>query len=129
MSKTPQQKYNNSVKRLQKRADTLLQEINRILNKVCDYCGKECTVGHHYFPKSVSSVLRYDIKNIIPLCNGCHFAHHNGDPRIHANVIDKRGLFWHNALEKKKETYTKVNKDYYEKMILKLEKELNETKQ
>ena len=37
---------------------------------------------HHHVPKSRSSFLRYDGKNLVPLCGGDHFKHHNGDPSV-----------------------------------------------
>lgn len=98
------------------KCDRLLQEINRKINKRCEVCGKHTTVGHHFFPKSVSSALRYDWDNIIPLCNGCHFKHHNGNPTIHAVVIGKRGLFWYDNLEKKRHKIIKISISYYKKI-------------
>lgn len=110
----------NPLKTLQNKADRLLQEKNRRENKYCEYCGNECQVGHHYFPKSTSSALRYDMNNIIPLCNGCHMRHHNGDPRVHAQITLIRGEKWYANLLRDKEKITKVSQSYYKEIIEKL---------
>lgn len=103
----------------QKKADKVFQKwlISRHPN--CELCGKPAQCGHHYFPKSVASALRYDESNMIPICQGHHFRHHNGDPRIHAEVLEIRGMDWHNNLKKKKEQIIKVGIKYYQSIIKK----------
>ena len=71
----------NKIKTLRNKADKLYQELGREMYKNC-FCGKPYSCLHHHQPKSRSSALRYDIKNGVPTCQGCHFAHHNGDPDI-----------------------------------------------
>jgi len=85
--------------RLMKKADKLLQELGRIVYDTCLSCKKQSSVLHHYIPKSRSSFLRYNLKNCIPLCNGCHFAHHNGDPKIHNRINEALGKEWYQELE------------------------------
>jgi len=70
------------VKRLKKACDRLLQDVCRAKQKQCESCGKPAVVGHHHCPCSRSSNLRYDWSNIVLLCQGCHFLHHNGDSEI-----------------------------------------------
>ncbi len=105
------------LRRLQRKCDKALQECNRDANDYCEYCGRECTVGHHFFAKSMASALRYDIKNIIPLCAGCHLRHHMGDPRIHATILIKRGDEWWKDLIRRKEAVTKVSQKYYKEIL------------
>ena len=83
--------------------------------------GLPTDVGHHFFPKSVASALRYEPKNMIPLTGGEHFRHHNGDPRIHAIVIQRRGMKWYKDLEKEKVKIIKPSKSYYLAIIEKYE--------
>ena len=59
--------------------------------------------------------------NIISLCNGCHFSHHNGNPVIHANVVHKRGHIWYKDLLKNKEKIVKPSQTYYKQIIYNLE--------
>lgn len=99
------------------KADKAMQEHYRAKNLACEYCGKPAQTMHHFFPKSRASALRYHEPNLIPICNGCHFAHHNGDPRIHAKIIEKRGMKWYKDLLKKKEEITKANQGYYKSII------------
>ena len=98
----------------QKKCDKRLQEKGRALYPCCEVCGKPMSCLHHFFPKSVSSRLRYDWDNLIPICNFCHMRHHMAnDPTIHARVIQKRGLKWYEMLLKKKYEGIKVNVAYY----------------
>jgi 5-methylcytosine-specific restriction endonuclease McrA len=109
---------------LQKKADKVLQETIRKLYPFCEVCGKPTQVGHHFFPKSISSRLRYVMDNIAHLCNGCHMRHHQaGDPRIHETIKRNRGGDkWFDRLEKMKSEYVKVDKFFYENAIIELEK-------
>ena len=109
---------------LRHRCDKLLQEVVRSLNNKCLVCGKIISCGHHYFPKSTSSALRYDLENIIPLCVGCHFSHHNGNPEIHNAINEIKGKEWlENLRIKKKNLFIKESLEYYqniEKSLLKI---------
>ncbi len=107
----------NPLKTLQNQADRLIQEKGRRKYKNCEYCGGEMNCLHHFFPKSVSSALRYDWDNLIPICSGCHMQHHNGDPRIHAQIILKRGEKWYKNLLRDKEKITKPSQMYYQAII------------
>lgn len=84
----------------QKVCDRMMQDIQRKRIPNCEVCGKKNEVGHHYHTKSMSSYLRYDWRNLIPLCHGCHFKHHKmSDPAIHNTVNYKRGQDWVTSLE------------------------------
>lgn len=94
-----------------------MQEWGRLKYKLCLICGKEMTCLHHYYPKSTSNRLRYDEDNLIPICNGCHFSHHNGNPDIHNTVNKVKGNAWLKRLQKKREGYLKTNITYYKERI------------
>lgn len=104
-----------------KKADKAMQEYYRKQDLKCEYCGRPANIKHHFFPKSRASVLRYYELNLISLCQGCHFAHHNGDPRIHVEIIRQRGNKWYNNLLKEKNKIIKPNKKYYLDLIQKYE--------
>jgi len=111
--------------KLRNQADRLYQEIGTLLYKKCLICGGKLSCLHHYFPKSTSAGLRYDKDNLIPICQGCHFRHHNGDPRIQNAINEIKGKEWLTRLAKKKyEDYPKQNKQYYE-LIIKQYGEIN----
>lgn len=112
----------NPLKTLREEADKEYQ-LHRARQKPkmpCESCLKLSQVYHHFFPKSTSNRLRYDLRNAIPLCGGCHWKHHCGDPSIHARIIEKRGMDWYNQLEKDRRELVKVNKQFYEEAICKL---------
>jgi len=108
-----------------KKADKAMQEWGRRTYSKCLICGGKLSCLHHYFPKSTSAGLRYDKDNLIPICQGCHFRHHNGDPRIQNAINEIKGKEWLTRLAKKKyEDYPKQNKQYYE-LIIKQYGEIN----
>lgn len=112
--------------KLQKDCDTRMQQIGTQLNPKCEVCGKPVSCMHHFFPKSVSSALRYDWDNLIPICNGCHNRHHQAnDPRIHETIRQKRGGdVWYERLLRKKYIDVRVNREYYATVMEKLENHL-----
>ena len=113
------------IKRLRKKADRLLQGIIRRERPVCEVCGKPTYAGHHFFPVKSSSELRYDFKNIVALCGGCHVRHHRGNnPEIHAKIIRDRGDDWFDDLFSRKATLRNRNKPYYLEQIAALEARL-----
>ena len=105
------------IKTLRNRADRLCQENGRHKYKTCLICDNPISCLHHYFPKSMSSALRYDEDNLIPLCSYHHFSHHNSNPEVHNLVNSILGDKWLKDLTKKKHTIVKTNKGYYLKVI------------
>lgn len=128
MKKTPlKRKSKSSISKLQKTADKLLQEVIRFLYKKCEACGAQNQVGHHWIEKSRSSFLRYDLRNIIPLCTSCHAKIHNvfgnsimGGMNIVEKIIKIRGKKWKEEMDKLQPEYIKVNNAFYEDNIEKL---------
>ena len=113
------------IKRLRKRADTLLQKIVRLEHPRCEVCGKLAQAGHHFFPKGSAAELRYDFQNIVSLCNGCHVRHHRGcNPEIHAKVIQDRGFEWYDDLYSRKAIPRMRGEGYYQGVIDMLEARL-----
>ena len=102
---------------LRNKSDKLMQEYYRKQSLFCEGCGKPAVCMHHFFTKSTSSALRYYEPNLIAVCAGCHLAHHNGDPRLHAAVMQKRQLGWYSSLLIEKQRIIRINKGYYQKII------------
>jgi len=107
-----------------KKADKALQQLYRLNHTTCEICGNTISCAHHYFPKSSAGNLRYNFLNLISICQGCHFSHHNGNPEIHNEVNKNRGEEWLKELrEIKKVPIVNCNtKKYYQEK----EKELLE---
>lgn len=109
----------------QKKADSLLQDINRASGGHCEVCGGENQVLHHYITKALSSFLRYEFKNGIKLCRSCHFTHHfQEDAHIMETVERKRGSEWVDWIEQHRRLEQMTGVKYYREMCEKLEKEL-----
>ena len=129
MKKTPlKRKSKSTTSKLQNVADKLLQEANHILHKKCEACGGENQVGHHWIEKSRSSFLRYDLRNIIPLCNSCHSKIHNifgnsivGGLNIAEKIISIRGKKWKTEMDRLQSEYVKTDISFYQANIEKLE--------
>ena len=116
-----------TIKSLRAACDALIQQINRKKYEKCFICGSSNQVAHHFFPKSVSSFLRYNAENLVPLCNGCHMRlHQSGDPRYEQMIVSQKGEAWYQKLENHARDYIKVDRIYYEEIKLRLEKEYNE---
>lgn len=99
-------------KKTQKNCDDLLTPIIKKRHPNCLLCGKYTQVAHHFIRKSVSSKLRYEFDNLIPLCNGCHFRlHHVDEGGYVGRIIKIKGQDWFNSIEKTKREYTKHNYD------------------
>lgn len=61
-----------------KKLDALYPKLS--IGKRCYFCGKKATQQHHIRPRS-NYLLRYDIQNLLPVCNDCH-------EHIHAKKIN-----------------------------------------
>ena len=83
-------------------------------------------VAHHHVHKSKSSALRYEIDNLIPLCNHCHLVLHNNESYWASVIVKIRGLEWFGELEKVKNKIVKTNRQWYEEHYLKLKAKLDE---
>lgn len=111
-----------------KKADKLLQELGRLKFSQCEVCGQPMSCLHHYYPKSSAGNLRYNLLNLIPICQSCHFKHHNGNPDIHNTVNKKRGSHWLRDLQTAKliPNYQCNTKSYYEQVAEDLKKQIQE---
>jgi hypothetical protein len=96
-------------KRTQKQCDALLTPLIKLLNPYCMLCGQSTQVAHHHVHKSKSLVLRYNIDNLIPLCNGCHFKLHLNESYWASKIVETRGIEWFQYLDKEKNKIIKPN--------------------
>lgn len=74
------------------------KEITRLTKMPCIICGLP-GFGHHFIPKSRSSFLRHDMRNLFPLCSGHHMfsneiaPHSNNAMAVHAFVEHVKKCF------------------------------------
>ncbi len=78
----------------------------------CIFCGRnDQTTFHHYIPKSRSLILRFDVKNGVPMCNMREHAklHHYGTPdevrELCEQIRKVRGKEWCEYIDKQKNTH------------------------
>jgi 5-methylcytosine-specific restriction endonuclease McrA len=109
-----------SLKKLRDKADSLLTPLCKKISPNCEACNQPTQVGHHWIEKSRSSFLRYDMRNLIALCNPCHAKIHNrfgnsvvGGLDVAEIIIKKRGRAWKNQLDKDQQIHQAVNKSFY----------------
>ena len=125
-------KSKSETSKLQSKADKLLTPIIKKLHPKCEACGSDTEVAHHWIEKSRSSNLRYDLRNLIPLCHSCHAKIHNrfgnsimGSLDVADVIRQKRGEDWYNQIRIDGQKIIKVNKEWYEAHLDRLEKELD----
>ena len=107
-----------SIATLRRKADRLYQQVGMKDNPPCLICDKPASCLHHYIPKSQSANLRYDKKNGVPICMGCHLKHHlSGDPYIMETILKKRGQAWADDLQARRRIIRKFNKGYLRGVI------------
>ena len=111
--------------KIQKECDTLMQEVGKLKYPRSLISDFPTNVMHHYVPKSVSSRLRYDWDNLIPLTNGEHNRlHQAGDPEITNRILAKKGgLDWSQSIRAKGREYHKVNIAMYREVKQRLQNE------
>jgi hypothetical protein len=114
------------VSTLRNKADKLLQELGRKTYSRCAVCGGNAySCLHHFIPKSLSSALRYDWDNCVPVCHSCHFSiHSKDDPWMYERMIAWLGTEKMNRIAKKRRDTVKTNSAYYKSIIERLQKAL-----
>lgn len=101
----------------QKSCDALLTPLIKILHPQCLLCGQDTQVAHHHIHKSKSLALRYNIDNLINLCNACHLKLHWNESYWASKIVEIKGLDWFQKLDKEKNTiirYPDYNQIYEE---------------
>ena len=106
---------------MRNKCDNLLTPIIKARHPNCEACGAQTQVGHHWIEKSRSAYLRYDLRNIIPLCHSCHAKIHNrfgnsivGGLDVAEIIISKRGREWKEQLDIDQSKYQKVDRVFYD---------------
>ena len=102
-----------SIKRMRNKCDALLTPIIIKRHPHCLLCGKLSQVAHHHVHKSKSSRLRYELNNLIPLCNSCHLKLHVNESYWASCIVQIKGLEWFADLQRKKEEIVKTDVHFY----------------
>jgi len=115
--------YNKKLKQARNRADKIWSETAIKLHPRCEYCGvRENLQAHHFIPRSLSSALRFDLKNAVVLCSRHHWLWHNrADGEIYAKIVLGRGQKWADYIKRKRKKMVKLTLGWYEKQIKSLQ--------
>lgn len=101
------------VKTVRTKADNLLTPIIKVMYPFCLLDGHPTEVAHHHVHKSKSTRLRYEIDNLVPLCNSCHFKLHKDESYWGSRVVQERGMDWFKKLDRTKNEIVKADVHYY----------------
>lgn len=89
-----------TIGKLKEEADRAMQDYFRTVKTHCEMCGQPYQVAHHYIFKSQSNYLRYEEKNLIWVCQKCHYKFHsNYAQSMVAKLIKQRGQEWSDWIE------------------------------
>ena len=113
-------KSNKNKKITQKMCDDLLTPIVKGLFPQCLLCGKPTQVAHHHFKKERSLTLRYNFKNLIPLCNGCHFQMKFDEGILSCRIMLIKGRSWFVKLNEANRVKIKPNYETIYKNLIRL---------
>lgn len=118
-------KYLREKHRLEKEAKELWSLIvMRNYGYRCFVDNKKADDPHHFVPRSQSANLKYDTKNGVALCRGCHNSVHNkSDPFIVLAIGLKKGKEWLDYLRAKKQEKIVITKPWLINKIEELKKE------
>lgn len=105
---------------LRNQCDALLTPLTKELQPHCFFCGKRTEVGHHFVHRSKSTALRYEMENLIGLCNSCHFALHQNESYYAAKIVERKGIEWFQRLERMKNVIVKADVLFYKQKLEKL---------
>jgi hypothetical protein len=121
MLKKPKKKIKLST--LWKKAGISMQNYYRKQGLECYSCGQPATLVHHHIPQSRSRNLRFEKRNLVPLCGSsgtnCHLKHHCGDPsiafRYRRKMMEVYGSSWEdNLITDSHKTDKRTAKDWRE---------------
>lgn len=109
-----------TVRKVQIQADKLLTPILKTMYPRCLLCPNNTEVAHHHVHKSKSTRLRYELDNLIPLCNQCHLRLHMNESYEASRIVAIRGIAWFNRLERLKNEIIKADVLWYSIQLGKL---------
>ena len=106
--------------KLKEEADRAMQDHFRRIKTHCEMCGGQYQVAHHFIFKSQSNYLRYEEKNLIWVCQKCHYKFHNNySQSMVAQLIKQRGQKWSDWIETRKRLLKRDNRIELQEIIKK----------
>ena len=107
-----------NAKAYKNKADKLLTPIIKAMHPYCLLngainCSQLTQVAHHHVLKSKCTALRYEIDNLIPLCNACHCLLHSHETYWSSEIVEIKGMDWWQSLKERKELIIKADTEFY----------------
>lgn len=93
MRKSPLKRKSKTTRaKLMAELDKLVSERTRERG-YCQRCGSaDCLQAHHIIRRSQSTLLRWDLRNLMCLCKKCHFWWHNCADTFDTEALRKKAL-------------------------------------
>jgi len=116
------------MKKTESQAKELWKEASRIKwGERCVICSEPAAHMHHFVPKSRSRILKFDIKNAVPLCQKHHYKiHFSPEPDeirdLCCKIREARGKKWCAYIDKMRKEICKYNKGWILGEIKKLKR-------
>lgn len=107
---------------MRNKCDALLSPLIIKLYPNCLLCGQKTQVAHHHKHKSSSTRLRYELDNLINLCNSCHYKLHQNESYWASKIVEIKGLEWFKKLDKMGWEYVKADVHFYIEQYERLKK-------
>ena len=121
LKKTRKKAKRISIGKLKEQADRALQDWYRrhYPNKFCEMCNvSRFYCMHHFITKASSNFLRYDTRNLVFVCKGCHSKFHKFiEPTYPITLRQSRGLEWVEYIEERRYLKKYDNRKELEKLI------------
>lgn len=95
------------------KCDNLLTPIIMAMFPNCLLCGKNTEVAHHHVHKSKSNRLRYELSNLINLCQSCHYKLHQNESKWASEIVLRKGVEWYKALQVMEREFVKCDVHHY----------------
>lgn len=121
---TRKYKKKTPIQKARDEADAKFQEVGMTIKKnpYCEICLiKLAYCVHHYIEKSLSNRLRYEVKNGVKVCVGCHNSiHSTSDPALFRKLdkaVGEENIKW---LEKIRREPVKINLEFYKNALKEL---------
>ena len=89
----------------------------------CMFCPNIANTAHHFIHQSQSNYLRCDERNLIPICQKCHFLWHTGNKSevMTLQLVVILGDEWRDDLIKDSNIRIKDTVEYWENLIEELQ--------
>lgn len=108
--------------------DSMVTRLDKLYPKLrnrCHFCGRKATSMHHIKPRH-SLLIRYDLKNLLPVCDDCHRLIHDKSLKVENFISPQRWLYLNQMEQIQFQDYLLAHNLTREEFFKLKEKELKE---